>query len=241
MKKFEVLSEPRKFNVTSFDMNNLESIIELPGAELEIRSLDEIRKCWTPFSADIVSKIKGKCSVQGSFLVTADNPEKREMRERQELNSKVIENKIVETLKAFLVRYSAATIVSTHLRETEKFEQAIKKLLLNKVDEAHGVIINVQNITTEIINHSSTRESARKAVDKLNEKIIEGIALGAAAEQINDLEGRKRAIEIFVEEEEEKLRQSDNSSGQTSEGSDLEEHNPLLEEVNRLLLEGNTF
>lgn len=231
MKKFEVLYPRKRFDVT----NNLESMIETPSAKLEVRNLDEIRKHWTPFSAHIVSKIKGECSVQGSFIVTADNPDKREMRERQELNSKVIEDKIVETLKAFLVRYSAATIIYTNLREPENFERAIKKLLLYKVDEAHGVIINVQNITTGITN-LSTRESGCKAVNKLNEKIIEGIALGAPPDEIDDLERRKRAIETFVEEEEEKLRQSGNSSGRTSEESDLEEHNPLLEKINRLLL-----
>ena len=229
MKKFEVSS--KKFEVTS-----VESIIGPPGAEPRIRSLDEIRKHWTPFSAHIISKIKGECSVEGSFIVIADNPEKHEMRECQALNSEVIKNKIVETLKAFLVRYSAATILFVNLREPEKFEQAIKKLLLDKVDEAHGVIINVQNITTAIINHSSARESGSKAVDKLNEQIIEGLSLGAEHDKIEDLERRKRAIEIFVQEEEEKLRQSGNSS---SEGADLEEHNPLLEEVNRLLLKGN--
>lgn len=233
-KKFEVLSyTPGNPEETGF-----EPMIEPPDTWRMISSFYEIRKYWTPFSAQIVSKIKGECSVQGSFIVIADNPEKQEMRERQELNSEVIKNKIVETLKAFLEKYSAAAIISTHLREPVKFERAIKKLLWYRVDEAHGVIINVQNITTGIINHSSMRESSGKAIDKLNEQIIKGLSLGATPDEINDLERRKREIEKFVEEEEEKLRQSGNSS---SEGSVMEEHNPLIEEVNRLLFEGNTF
>jgi hypothetical protein len=207
--------------------------------EREIRSLDEMRKCWTPFSTHIVSK--GECLVQGSFIVSADNPEKREMRERQVLNSEVIKNKIVETLKAWLVKYSAAAIIFANRREPEKFEQAIKNLLLNKVDEAHGVFINLQNITTEIIDHSTAEQEALKSIELLQKQIVTGLTDGVGPERIDELKGRIRAIEIVIEEEyEKKLGQSGNSSGQTSDPSDLEEHNPLLKEVNRLLLEGNT-
>lgn len=212
------------------------------GAELQIRNLEHVRKYWTPFSAHIVSLIDGECSVEGSFIVTADNPDNREMRSVQEFDTERLKNKIVETLEAWLVGYSAAAIVSTNLREPVKFEQAIKTLLLDKIDEAHSVIINIQNIRTKFIDHSDdgTKDSVDKAHKQLTDRIITGLLGGLSQEEINELERKKDAIEIFWKKEQEKRTQPGNSSNQTSEASNPEENNPLLKEVNRLLLKGNT-
>jgi hypothetical protein len=209
------------------------------GTELENDKIDEIRKGWTSFTAHIVSQLKGECSVQGSFIVTDDDPTKRAMRGVQEFDTENIKNKIVETLEAWLVRYSAATIISANLQEPQNFEKAIKRLLLDKVVEAHGVIINIQNIKTEIVNQSATGTKIGVAKGELEEELLKALKEGRI-ERADEVKKRLKGIEDYENEYKESLGQVVSSSNHASGTPGSEEVNSLLKEVKQLLLEETT-
>ncbi len=193
---------------------------------------------WTKFEAHVASQIDGKCFVRGSFIVTGDNPYYRAMREVQEFETEDIKNKIVETLEAWLVRYSVAMIVSANLYASEDFEKAVLKKLLDKIVEAHGVIINIQNITTEIIFSSTTLTNIGVAKAELENDLIMALKEGNS-EKAGKVRERLESVEDHERKYKEKLGQALSSSDYSAtHGS--EENNPLLKDVNRLLLEGNT-
>lgn len=208
------------------------------GTELENEKLDETRKGWTRFTAHIVSQLKGECSIQGSFIVTSDDPTIRAKRRVQEFDSEVIKNKIVETLEAWLDKYSAATIISANLHAPQNFEKAIKKLLLDKVVEAYGVIINIQNIRTVIVNKSDTGEKFGVVKEELEEEILKALKEGRI-ERADEVKKRLQSVEDYEKEYKESLGQAVSASND-SDAPGSEEINSLLKEVNRLLLEETT-
>jgi hypothetical protein len=218
------------------DVEIIDSKIET-GREEETIKIDSLREQWIPFNAHIDSQYGGECSVKGSFIVTGDAPLQRAMRKPQKFNSENIKNKIIETLEAWLDKYSVSTIISANHHAPEKFEKALKKLLLDKVVEAHGVIINIQNIKTEIINQAAPGVNIGEAIAQVDGDIINGLIEGFSDERIGELKRRKAKLLEFQKERREVLGQSAVSSNHADATADFENGNALLSDVNRLLLE----
>lgn len=194
-------------------------------------------KNWADFRAHIVST-DGECSLEGSFIKTGDDPNYRAKQNEQEFDNEDIKKNIVRTLEAWLVRYSVATIMSANHYEPENFERAVFKKVSHNVLKAYGATIDIQNLKTEIID-SSDNSARDEAVKALTKRIVDGYLGGLSQEEINELERKREAVEN-IGKKWGKSTLITNSSGGSSEVSDLEKNNPLLKEVNRLLLDGNT-